>query len=646
MRISFKAAAYSALIVATLGFSPFSFAQEEYPSSPVGEQVTLEKVIEDKEELMGEAEKPEADSFDISALSAPKVHGMAMHGDLKYPAGFTHFEYVNPDAPKGGTLRLHAIGTFDSLNPFIIKGVPASSIGLIYETLTEHSRDEPFSEYGALAQSIEMPEDRSWVAFNLRPEARWHDGKPLTTEDVVWTFNTLMENGAPFYKAYYAGVKDVVATSPTRVVFAFHDGINMELPLIIGQLPVLPKHYWEMDSHDFTQTTLTPPLGSGPYKVGRLEQGRYIEFIRDENYWGKDIPVNKGRYNFDRITIDYYRDATVALEAFFAGEYDFREENTAKTWATSYEDKDAINSGAIIKEQIRHEQPTGMQGFFMNIRRPIFADVAVRKAVNLAFDFEWSNKQFAYGAYTRTDSYFENSELASYGVPEGRELEILMQFRDQLPAELFAVPYTASHTDGSGNNRKNLRQAMKILDDAGYKTGADGIRVHEKTGLRLVFEIVDNQPAFERWTLPFIQNLKKLGIEATFRVVDTSQYVKRLQDYDFDMTIHSVGQSLSPGNEQLEYWHSSKVNEPGSRNIIGISDPVVDALIEMIITAPNRDELVYRTRALDRVLLWRHYVVPQWHINSWRVAYHDKFDKPETVAPQGLGVSDTWWVKK
>lgn len=629
MRLSLSAFGF-AVCFGFLGFAP-------QPSAAQDAVVNTAEVVAENV-----ANQP---STDLSALHAPKTYGMAMHGDLKYAPDFQHFDYVNADAPKGGTLRLYTIGTFDSLNPFIIKGVPASSIGLIYETLTEHSRDEPFSEYGALAESIEMPEDRSWVAFNLHKEAHWQDGEPLTADDVVWTFHTLMERGAPFYKAYYAGVKDVQAISPQRVVFTFQEGVNMELPLIIGQLPVLPKHYWEGAGRDFSETTLTPPIGSGPYEIGRLEQGRYIEYIKDKNWWGQDIPINKGRYNFDRITIDYYRDATVAQEAFFADEYDFREENTAKTWATSYDDKAGVKSGEIIKEQIRHEQPAGMQGFFMNIRRPVFADTAVRKAVNLAFDFEWSNKQFAYGAYTRTDSYFENSELASFGTPTGRELEILTQFKDKLPPELFTVPYTVSHTDGSGDNRKNLRQAIKILENAGYKTGADGIRVNEKTKVRLSFEIIDNQPAFERWTLPFIQNLKKIGIEATFRVVDTSQYVKRLQDFDYDMTIHSVGESLSPGNEQRDYWHSSKADEVGSRNIIGISNPVVDKLIDMVVSAPSREELVYRTRALDRVLLWGYYVVPQWHINSWRVAYHDKFGKPDIISPQGLGVSDTWWMK-
>lgn len=636
---------YSLIVILTgLTLASPLKAQDAAPNAaPVQETAPAQTQGETAAPTVAPAVAPAAmPAQDYSAYTAKPVHGVAMHGAPKYQAGFPHFDYVDPSAPKGGTLRVHAVGTFDNLNPFILKGVPASSIGLVFETLTQHAQDEAFTEYGLLAETIEIPEDRSWVAYNLRPQAKWADGMPVTADDVVWTFKTLIDKGAPFYKAYYANVKDVVAVTPQRVLFLFDGSVNLELPLIVGQLPVLPRHYWA--DKNFEDTTLTPPLGSGPYRVGRVEPGRFVEYVKVADWWGKDLPINVGRYNFDRITVDYYRDTTVALEGLFAGEYDFRLENTAKTWATGYEN-DLVKSGKIAKEKIKNEEPAGMQGFYMNTRRPVFQDRAVRQAVNLAFDFEWANRQFAFGAYTRTDSFFENSELASFGVPSGRELEILSAFKDNLPPEIFSVPFTVPYTDGKGNNRQNLKRASDILDAAGYKIGPDGIRLDPKTGAKLEFEIIESSPAFERWTLPMIQNLEKIGIKASFRVIDTAQYVNRIQNFDFDMTVSTIGQSLSPGNEQREFWHSSKAEVPGSRNIVGIKDPVVDALVDMVITAPSREELVYRTRALDRVLLWGYYVIPQWHLNAWRIAYWDKFGKPAITAGQDLGVVDTWWAK-
>ena len=564
-----------------------------------------------------------------------------MHGTPKYGEDFTHFDYVNPDAPKGGSFSFNALGTFDSLNGFITKGVPASGLGLIYQSLMTASADEPFSKYGDIATSIQVADDHLSVTFSLHPDARWHDGKPITAEDVIWTFETLMKDGSPFYQSYYADIDRVEGEGKT-VTFHFKTTENKELPLIVGAMEILPKHYWA--DKEFNQTTLVPPLGSGPYKIGKIDAGRSITYDRVTDWWATNLPVHRGRYNFDTIRIEYYRDQTVALEALFGSEYDFRQEYTAKTWATAYENE-MVKSGRIVKEKIRHQQPAGMQAFIMNLRRPVFQDREVRRALQLAFDFEWSNKQFAFDAYTRTDSYFENSELASGGVPTGREKDILMQFVDQLPAEIFTVPYTNPTTDGSGNNRKQLRQAMDILEAAGYRLGSDKIRVHEKTGQRLSFEIMHRQPEFERWVLPFIQNLKRIGVEATFRVIDTPQFVDRMTNFDFDMTVGGAGQSLSPGNEQMEYWHSTRADMPGSRNYMGIKDPVVDALVEMVINAPDREELIVRTRALDRVLLWGYYSIPQWHINSWRVAYWDKFGKPDNQAPYALGEIDTWWVK-
>lgn len=580
--------------------------------------------------------------FPLNAF-AEKLHALSLHGAVKYGADFTHFDYVNPNAPKGGTLKEHAIGTFDSLNRFIIKGVPAQNLKLTYDTLMIQSDDEPFSEYGLLAKKVEVADDNSAITFYLHETAKFHDGEPVKPEDVIWTFETLRTKGAPFYRAYYNDVSEVVKVSDHVVTFKFKTTDNKELPLIIGQLPVLPKHFWE--GKDFAATTLEPPLGSGPYKVKSVDAGKQIVFERVKDYWGKDLPVNVGHYNFDTITVDYYRDATVAVEALLSGEYDYRLENIAKTWATTYKDAQAVKKGAVKLEEIHHSRPAGMQGFAMNIRRPVFKDPIVREAVTLAFDFEWANKQFAFGSYTRTDSYFENSELASSGLPTGKELEILKQFKDQLPEKLFTEEFKLPVTDGSGNNRRYLRKAIKLLEDAGYKTGPDGIRIDPETGNKLSFQIIDNQPAFERWTLPFIKNLKKIGIEAEFRVVDTAQYQNRVLSHDFDMTIHSIPQSLSPGNEQREFWHSEKADVPGSRNWIGIQSDVVDTLIDIIINAPSREDLVAASRALDRVLLWDYYVVPQWHLNAFRVAYRDKFGRPEVQAPYDFNLQDTWWDK-
>ncbi len=580
---------------------------------------------------------------------------IAMHGDAKYVQGFPNFDYVNANAPKGGSFTEATIGTYDSLNGFITKGVAAANLGLLYQPLMSASADEAFSKYAEIAQSIMVAPDGKSVTFQLNPKAKWHDGRLITANDVVWTFNTLREKGAPFYKAYYADVERVEGTEALQhgngertqggvVTFYFKTNENKELPLIVAGLTVLPSHYWTAEGREFDKTTFEFPLGSGPYKIKSIDAGRSITYERVNDWWATDLPVNKGRYNFDEITVQYYRDATVALEALFGGEYDIREEYIAKTWATGY-DNDLVKSGQIIKKQIANQKPAGMQAFIMNNRHPVFQDKNVRRAIQLAFDFEWSNKQFAFGAYKRTDSYFENSELASSGVPQGRELEILSEFKDQLPAELFNVPFTNPKTDGSGKNREQLRMAMKALDDAGYKLGADKIRVHKRTGQRLSFEVMHRQAEFERWVLPFIKNLKRIGVEANFRVVDTPQFVERMTNFDYDMTIGGAGQSLSPGNEQLEYWHSTKVDTPGSRNHMGIKNPVVDTLVEMVINAPDRAELVHRTRALDRVLLWGYHAIPQWHINTWRIAHWDKFGKPSVQAQYALGAMDTWWNK-
>jgi microcin C transport system substrate-binding protein len=584
--------------------------------------------------------------------SAPDVahaiaHAIAMHGNIKYDENFTHFDYVNPNAPKGGTLRMWGNETFDNMNGFIPKGVPADGLGLIYETLMVKSSDEPFTMYGGLAKTIETPQDRSFVIFTIDENARWHDGVPLTAEDVVWTFETLTTKARPFYRAYYANVSNVEALDPRRVKFTFDQAGNRELPLIVGSMPILPQHYWTSEGRDFEATTLEAPLGSGAYKVGDINPGKSIEYVRVADWWGQDIPVNKGRFNFDRITYDYYRDQNVSLEALFADEYDFRQEYTAKLWATSY-DAPPVQDGRIMKETRNNALPQGMQAFAFNLRRSLFQDIAVRKAINYAFDFEWSNKQFAFDAYVRTDSYFENSEMEATGLPQGRELEILEEFRDQLPPSVFDTEFTIPKTNASGNNRANLRVAQQLLKEAGYIKGDDDILYHPETGERLEFELLvaNTNAAFERWFGPWKQAMERLGIKADIRIVDASQYINRVMAFDFDMIVQSWGQSSSPGNEQREYWGSEKADMAGSRNILGLKDPVVDALIELIVSAPDREELVIRTRALDRVLKDGWYVVPNWHLAAWRIAYWDKFGQPEVQAPYALGVIDTWWVSQ
>lgn len=565
-------------------------------------------------------------------------HGLSMYGDLKYPPDFKHFEYVDPAAPKGGSVKLAAIGTFDTLNPFILKGVAAVGLGDVFDTLTVGSADEPFARYGLIAESIEVPADHSWVAFTLRPRARFHDGSPITVEDVIWTFETLKTKGQPFFRTYYAQVTRAEKVGPRKVRFTFGPGDNRELPLIVGELPVLSRAYWS--TRDFDKTTLEPPLGSGPYRVAAAEPGRSITYQRVKDYWAATLPVNVGRDNFDAIRIDYYRDTTVALEAFKAGEYDFRQENVAKYWATAY-NVPAVTRGLIRKEAIANEIPTGMQAYVYNTRRPMFADRRVRQALAYAFDFEWTNRNLFYGAYTRTTSYFSNSELASSGRPGPEELKILEPFRGKVPEEVFTTEYRPPTTDGSGNIRDGIRQALRLLAAAGWTV--KGQRLVDPRGEPLRFEILLSDPTWERITLPFLKNLERLGVEARVRTVDSAQYQKRLETFDFDLTVEVWRQSLSPGNEQRDFWGSEAAATPGSRNLAGIRDPVVDRLVELVVQAPDRPALVARTRALDRVLLEGHYVIPHWHIQAFRVAYWDMFGRPKIAPKYSLGF-DTWWV--
>ena len=575
----------------------------------------------------------------VAADPAP-VHAIAMHGAPKYGPDFTHFDYVNPDAPKGGSIVNEATGTYDSFNPFILKGVSVAGIGLLYDSLMSSSSDEAFTKYANLADSAVMPEDRSWVAFNINPKAKWHDGEPVKPEDVIWTFNALREKGHPFYRAYYGDVKSVEKTGERQVTFRFPGNGNRELPLIVAEISILPKHYWE--SRDFTKTTLEPPLGSGAYKIKTFEAGRSIAYERVKDYWGAELPVHKGQSNIDEIRYEYYRDREVATEAFKSGAFDLRAENSAKRWATSFEFP-ALDAGYVVKALIPHERPTGMQGFIFNTRRPYFSDPKVRLAIAHAWDFEWANNTIMYGAYTRTNSYFSNSELASErGLPEGEELKVLERFRGKVPDEVFTTLYEAPKTDGSGNIRGNLRKALKLLREAGWRV-KDG-ELTNPEGEALAFEMLLAQPSMEKLALPLQQNLKRLGIEMSIRSVDVAQYQQRTDTFDFDMIVGGIGQSLSPGNEQRDFWHSSKADIQGSRNQIGIKDPVVDALVDLVIQAPDRESLVARTRALDRVLLWGHYLVPHFHLRASRLIYWNKFGRPKVVAKYSNGYPGTWWI--
>ena len=577
----------------------------------------------------------------LSSLSlAAGQHALTLYGEqAKYPANFKHFDFVNPDAPKGGELRQSGFGGFDSLNPFINKGVAADDIGLIYDTLTRHSLDEPFTEYGLLAEKIEVAPDHSWVRFYLRPQARFHDGQAVTAADVVFTFDALMKDGAPQYKAYYADVAKATAEDAQRVRFDFKRSNNRELPLILGQLPVLPKHWWS--NREFNKGNLEMPLGSGPYKVADVAAGRSIRYERVKDYWGNDLAVNRGFYNFDSILIDYYRDTTVALEALKAGQFDYWLEISAKNWASAY-DVPAVKDGRLRKEEIANHNPTGMQGFVFNIRRPLFQDPRVREALGLLFDFEWTNKQLFNGAYTRTRSYFENSELAASGLPSSEELKILEPLRAKLDPKVFNSAFEVPRSDASGIIREQQRRAYQLLQEAGWKIVDD--KMVDADGKPVSLEFLLAQTDFERVLLPYKRNLADLGIELVIRRVDVSQYINRLRSRDFDMIVGGFGQSSSPGNEQREYWHSSSADNPGSRNFIGLKDPAVDSLVEGLINADSRQSLVAHTRALDRVLLAGHYVIPNWHIKTWRVAYWDRLQHPEATPLYDVGLM-TWWAK-
>ena len=568
---------------------------------------------------------------------AAPSHGIAMHGAPKYGAGFDHLDYVNPGAPKGGELRRAVTGTFDNLNPFIIKGVPAHGRHLVFESLLKRVWDEPFSLYGLIAESIEAPDDRSSVTFVLRPEARFHDGSPITVDDVVFSWEILKEQGRPNHRLYYRQVRSVERPDGRSVRFIFDAASpDRELPLIMGLMPILSKSYYTAVT--FEETTLDPPIGSGPYRVESVDAGRRIVYRRDPDYWGRGLPINRGQHNFDRIRYDYYRDGDVMMEAFKANEYDLRQEYSAKRWATAY-DFPAAADGRVKLERLPHGRPSGMSAFVFNTRREIFADRAVRHALAHAFDFAWVNKTLLHGAYVRTRSIFDNSELGSRGVPQGRERDLLEPFRDRLPRELFEDTYRPPAVDGGV--RANLKAARRLLTEAGW-TVHEGSLQRAADGLPMAFEILLVDPANERIALSFARNLERLGVEARVRTVDASQYQYRLNAYDFDMTVYGWGMSLSPGNEQAYYWSTWAATQEGTRNYPGVRDSVVDELVDRMTEARDRDAFVGIVRAMDRVLLWGHYFVPLYHLNDDRIAYWNKLGRPGVIPLYGI-VLDAWW---
>lgn len=569
-------------------------------------------------------------------------HAIAMHGEPKYKEGFTAFDYVNSEAPKGGTLRQGAIGTFDTFNPFALNGIAPGGIGLTYDTLMVQSLDEPFSLYGLVADKIEMPHDRSWVAFHINPAAKFSDGTPITADDVIFSFETLRDKGLPTYRYYYNDVETVEKTSESRVVFRFKKNIsNRELPLILGELPILSKKFWM--GKDFSKTILTPPVSGGPYKIKSFEPGRSITYERDENYWAKDLNVNKGFYNFDTVKYDYYRDATVATEAFKAGDIDIRIENEAKKWV-SFAKEDAVKDGKIKMANFYHELPSGMQGFVFNLRRPIFADPKVREALNYVFDFNWTNANLFHGLYKRTTSFFDNSPLKAPPLPAKQELKLLIPLKSQLPPQVFTQEFKLPDTQ---NMRVNYAKALSLLGKAGWRVHRDGILRNEK-GEPFEFEILldaASASAWERITLPFIGQLKRLGIRAKVNVVDVIQYKNRMDNFDYDMIVAVWGQSLSPGNEQRYFWGSEAADSQGSSNYAGLKNPAVDALIEKVIAADSNEGLLTAVHALDRVLLWQYLIIPHWHTPMHRVLYRDKFDMPQARPMKGINFM-SWWMKQ
>ncbi|MEM7057797.1 MAG: extracellular solute-binding protein [Pseudomonadota bacterium] len=579
------------------------------------------------------------------AQAAEPSHGISAFGDLKYPADFPHFDYVNPDAPKGGTWSTgYGNVTYDSFNPFILKGNSAFAIeGLIFDSMMTGSGDEADAMYGLIAESAEIAEDRSSITFNMRTDAKFHDGTQVTSDDVIYTLNALRDQGHPSYRVILKPVLSVTAEGPHRVRYDFDpEAPKRDLPMLVAGLPILSKAWYE--ANDFTKSSLKPPLGNGPYKIGKHEPGKYVIFERVPDYWGKDLNVNIGRHNFDNVRFEYFRDRSAQFEGLKAGVFLFNEEFWSKFWATAYEPENfpAIARGDVVKAVLPDERAAGAQGFWYNLRRKKFQDPAVRQAIGLAFDFEWSNKRLFYDLYTRTDSFFEGGPMQAAGTPTPGELAVLEKFADKVPPEVLSdETYIPPTTDGSGRNRRNLRTAAKILDDAGWKV-VDGVR--QKDGEELKIEFLIGSQGFARIAQPMIKNLEKIGISGEVREVDPTQYKKRMDDFDFDITTSRKSMGLTPGVGLRNAFHSSSANSPGSNNTAGLEDPVVDEIIDLIERADSREALTDAVKALDRVLRAKHIWVPQWHKGSHTIAYWDIFARPEVKPKYERGVIDLWWV--
>jgi microcin C transport system substrate-binding protein len=583
----------------------------------------------------------------IAAEETPaRHHALSLISEPKYPADFQHFDYVNPDAPKGGMVRIADIGSFDSLNPVLYRGEAAGGLGLIFENLMADSLEESSTSYGQIAEWASYPDDYSSVTFKLRDEARWHDGTKITPEDVIYSLDVNKEAN-PRMGFYYKNVTRAEATDDNAVTFHFDVKHNRELPMIMGQLTILPKHWWTgKDANgvqrDPLKTTLEPPLGSGAYRIKEVKPGRSISYERVQDYWAKDLPVSKGQWNYDEIRFEYYRDDTVAFESFKAGNLDYRQETSAKNWATAY-DFAAVRNGSVKRQEVTVQRTQPMQSFVLNLRRPQFHDRRVRQAFNLAFDFEWANKNLFYGQYERVGSFFQGSELAApKALPQGLELEILNEVKDQVPAEVFTEVHGNPVNENPDDMRNNLRKAVALLKEAGWEV-KNGALTNVQTGQKMQVEFLLVSPLFERIVQPYLRNLERLGVKGSIRLVDSAQYTRRINVFDYDIVVGNFPQSDSPGNEQRDFWGTEAADREGSMNLIGIKDPAIDKLVDRIIFAKDREELVAASQALDRVLLWHDFVVPQWYSPTVRIAFWNRYGQPEILPALTPGFLQVWW---